>query len=290
MSEPETVGTASDADEQRAELLSNWSRAAAGWARRADAIQEFGLPVSVWMVEQLALQPGQSVLELACGPGDTGFLAAEQVRPGGMVIESDAVDAMLGVARGRARDLGATNVEFKRMELEWIDLPTASVDAVLCRWGLMFALDPSAAAREIRRVLRPGGRVAIAVWDAPELNPWATIPGRALVELGHAQPPDRNAPGMFTLADGRRVRELLDSVGLDDVLVESLELVREENGLDAYVKSSLDLSQPFAGARRAMSTAQWTEVEERIGRLVEPYTRDGRLVFPARCLVASASA
>lgn len=290
MSERHGLRVANEADAQRAESLARWSRAASGWGRRADAIQDFGLPVSVWMVEQLALQPGQSVLELACGPGDTGFLAAEQVRPGGLVIETDAVDAMLGVAKGRARDLGAANVEFKRMELEWIDLPTATVDAVLCRWGLMFAVDPSAALREIRRVLRPGGRMAIAVWDAPELNPWATIPTRALVELGHAERPDPSAPGMFTLADAGGLRDLLDSAGLDDVLLESLELVREETGLEGFIKSTLDLSRPFAEVREGLSAAQWQEVEERIATLTEPYARNGRLAFPARSLAAAASA
>lgn len=290
MSDRQGLHLAGDADVQRAEMLASWSRAAAGWGRLADAIQEFGLPVSVWMVGQLALQPGQSVLELACGPADTGFLAAEQVQPGGVVIETDAVDAMLGVAKGRARDLGATNVEFKRMELEWIDLPTATVDAVLCRWGLMFAVDPSAATHEIRRVLRPGGRMAIAVWDAPELNPWATIPNRALVELGHMEAPDPSAPGMFTLSDHEGLRDLLESAGLTDVVVESLELVRQETGVDGYVKSTLDMSRPFAEVRERVSAPQWHEVEERIAELCKPYVREDRLALPASALVAAASA
>ncbi len=144
-------------DDLRLEMLERWDRAAAGWSRRADAVQEFGMRVSVWLVEHLDLQPGQIVLDLAAGPGDTGFLAAELVRPGGKLISSDASRAMLGVATGRGRDLGVTNVEFKQLELEWIDLPTASVDAVLCRWGLMFAVDPATALTETRRVIRPGG-------------------------------------------------------------------------------------------------------------------------------------
>src|SRR5579863_9207073 len=143
------------AADQRAERLERWERGAVGWSRRADSIQEFGMRVSVWMVEHLGLQPGQRVLDLACGPGDTGFLAAELVKPGGSLIASDASRAMLGVATGRARDLGVTNVEFMQLELEWIDVPTASIDAILCRWGLMFAFDPGAALQEARRALRP---------------------------------------------------------------------------------------------------------------------------------------
>ena len=279
-----------DPDQVRADLHDRWQRGAAGWGRRADAIQEFGLPVSVWMIEQLALQPGQHVVELACGPGDTGFLAAEQVRPGGTVLETDASDAMLGVARGRARDLGATNVDFQRMELEWLDLPAATVDALLCRWGLMFAVDPSAATREMRRVLRPGGRLALAVWDVPEVNPWATIPSRALIDLGHMQPPDPSAPGMFVLADPERLRELLEGAGLVDVIVDAVDLGRRESGVEDFVNGTLDLSQPFAEARDGLTDEQWEQVKERIAELAAPFASGGGLQFPARTLVAAASA
>src|SRR5947209_11559501 len=190
----------SDPDALRSEILERWEQAASGWGRRADRMRQFGMPVSAWMIERAGLHPGQRVLELAAGPGDTGFLAAGLIQPGGIVLSTDAAETMLEVARARAAELGIENVEFKRIELEWIDLDTASVDVVLCKWGLMLTVDPETALRETRRVLRPGGRIALAVWDEPPLNPWATIPTRALVELGHATPPDPDAPGMFTLS------------------------------------------------------------------------------------------
>ncbi len=86
---------------------------------------------------------------------------------------------MLEGARARALELGLSNIEFKVLNAEWIDLPLASVDAVLCRWGYMLMADPAAALAETRRVLRPGGRVALAVWDALEANPWALLPARS---------------------------------------------------------------------------------------------------------------
>ena len=119
------------------------------------------------MIDALSPQPGQRVLELAAGPGDTGFMAAELIVPGGTLICSDGAEAMLDVARERAAAQGISNVEFRQLELEWIDLPTADVDAVLCRWGIMLVVDSETAAREIRRVLKPGGRAALAVWDGP---------------------------------------------------------------------------------------------------------------------------
>jgi SAM-dependent methyltransferase len=279
------------AADQRAEMLERWDRSASGWSRHADAIQEFGIRVSVWMVEHLGLQPGQRVLDLAAGPGDTGFLAAELVKPGGTLITSDASPAMLGVATGRARDLGVTNIEFKRLELEWIDLPTATVDAALCRWGLMFTLDPGAAVQECRRVIRPGGRIAVAVWDDAKQNPWATIPTRAMVELGHVTPPDPDAPGMFALADAERVRRLLEDAGFVDVVVETVELSRSDpGGAETYLEETLDLSRPFAEVWRRLSERHRDEVRDRIASLAEPFASAEGLHFPARSLVAAASA
>src|SRR5437763_5353934 len=191
---------ATDPESLRAEIIERWERAAAGWGRRAQLVREWGMPVTRWMLEHAGLEPGLRVLELAAGAGDTGFLAAELIRPGGTLICSDAAETMLGVARGRAAELGIDNVEFKRIELGWIDLETASVDRILCKWGVMLTVDPEAALREMRRVLRAGGRVALAVWDEPAVNAWATIPTRALVELGHSARPDPNAPGMVALA------------------------------------------------------------------------------------------
>ena len=102
-------------------------------------------------------------------------MAAELIVPGGTLICSDGAEAMLDVARERAAAQGIYNVEFRQLELEWIDLPTADVDAVLCRWGIMLVVDSETAAQEIRRVLKPGGRAALAVWDEPARNPWTTV-------------------------------------------------------------------------------------------------------------------
>lgn len=278
------------ADDQRLEMLERWDRGAVGWSRRADSIQEFGMRVSVWLVEHLDLQPGETVLDLAAGPGDTGFLAAELVLPGGKLICSDASRAMLGVASGRARDLGVSNVEFKQLELEWIDLPTAEVDAVLCRWGLMFAVDPATALTETRRVIRPGGRIALSVWATPGENPWATVITRALVELGHVEPPDADAPGMFALADPERLRDLLEDAGFLEPIIESVDLTRPAADVEHFLEESVDLNPQLADIQGRLSAKQWTEVKERIGVMSEPFSGREGLRFPARALVAAGSA
>jgi ubiquinone/menaquinone biosynthesis C-methylase UbiE len=280
-----------DPEALRAELHDRWERAAAGWGRRAQQMREFGMPVSTWMIEHAGLKPGQRVLELAAGPGDTGFLAAELIRPGGVLISSDASEPMQEIARARARQFGIDNVEFKRLELEWLDLPTAAVDVVMCRWGVMLTVDPEAALREARRVLVPGGRIVLAVWDQAELNPWATISDAAMVELGHLPAPDPSAPGMFSLAAPGRLHEMLEAAGFVEVLVESVELPRPAVTVQEEIAEKRDLSRGFADAYERLSDDERQTVDERIAALSEPYAdEDGWLVLPARSLVASAGA
>ncbi len=281
----------SDPDELRSEILERWEQAATGWGKHAERMREFGMPVSNWMIEHAGLQPGHRVLELAAGPGDTGFLAAELIRPGGMLLSTDGTENMLAVARARAEELGIENVEFKRIELEWIDLDTASVDAVLCKWGYMFSVDPEAALREARRVLRPGGRIALAAWDEPRFNDWATIPTRALVEFGHLAPPDPDAPGMFILSTPGRLHELLEAAGFLDVTVESVETPRSFAGVDDYIAETREISSFFGEKFEPLSAREREEVVQRMAELSQPHiAADGSISFTGRSLVAAADA
>jgi SAM-dependent methyltransferase len=280
-----------DPESQRVQSLEFWERNATGWGKRADRIRDWGMPVSAALIDSLALQPGHRVLELAAGPGDTGFLAAELIEPGGTLLSSDGAEAMVTLAQTRAKAAGIDNVEFRRLELEWIDLPTASVDAILCRWGIMLITDHEAAAREIRRVVRPGGRVAIAVWDVPGLNPWATIPGRAMIELGHSEPPDPEAPGMFRLAPQARLQELLESAGFIEVEIEPVMLERAYETVDEYIEETLDLSGTLRDTVQGLSDTEREAAIAKIRSVAEPFTAaDGSLRLSGSSLVASAAA
>ena len=251
------------------------------------------MPVSSAMIDRVNLQPGHRVLELAAGPGDTGFLAAEIVAPGGgVVICSDGAEAMVEVARRRAAELGVRGVEFRQLELEWIDLPTADVDRILCRWGVMLIVDPAACLTECRRVLRPGGRIAIAVWDAPEANPWMTLPRQALLDVAPAAvPAPAPGPGPFALASADRVRDLLEEAGFLEVTVEPVELERRVEAPEQFLEETLSLSQTFRRAWEGLDGEARGRVEQRMRELCEPLRdADGTLRIAGRSLVAAASA
>ncbi len=280
-----------DPDAYRAESHERWSRSAKGWGARRGELQRIAQGVSLRMLELVAPQPGQRILELAAGPGDTGLLAAELVAPGGGVILSDFAEPMVEVARGRATEVGARNVEFRIIDAESIDLPTAAVDGVLCRWGYMLMADPAAALQETRRVLRPGGRVALAAWDAPELNRWASSLVRELIARGLAQPPEPDTPGMFAFAAAGRIEGLLTDAGFDEIAVEGLDVEYRFGSIDHYWASMRDLNRSLDDALSRMDDAQAEDLRTALAAVFGPDTRaGGAVVIPGRTLVASATA
>ncbi len=280
-----------DANAHRVASLAGWEEAAAGWVRRQESVRALGAPVSRWMLGAVSLRPGERVVELAAGLGDTGMLAAELVAPTGGVIISDQADSMLEGARARASELGLSNVEFQVLGAEWIDLPLASVDAVLCRWGYMLLADPLAALIETRRVLRPGGRLALAVWDSIEHNPWALLPRLELLERGLADVPAPGAPGPFALGDPGRVRALLEQAGFTGIDVNALAIEHRHTSFEAFWETTLDISRAFHDTVLARPAAEIAEIRSGLASRLAPYeASDGALAIPARTLVASASA
>jgi SAM-dependent methyltransferase len=289
--QPEEEREKNTAREHRVASLAHWEEAASGWVARQATLRELSAPVSDWMIDAVDPQPGQRVLELAAGIGETGFLAAEMVAPVGGVITSDQADAMLDGARKRAGELGLTNVEFQVLNAEWIDLPVASVDAVFCRWGYMLMADPAAALAETRRVLRPEGHVALAVWDAIELNPWALLPFTELLERGLAELPSPGAPGPFALGEKQKVRDLLEGAGFDEVWVEPLDLLQRSASFEEFWETTLDIARSFHDAVLARPPSEISEIRASLAERFSPYTaKDGSLEIPMRTFVGVGTA
>ena len=249
-------------------------------------------PVARWLVDAIDPRPGQTVLELAAGPGDTGLLAAERLRPGGRLIATDGAEAMVALVAARAGELGLTDVvEAKAMEAEWIDLGAATVDAVLCRWGYMLLADPGAALRETRRVLRPGGRVALAAWSPAADNPWSSAVGAELVARGLAERPEKGDPGQFAWSHRDEIAEHLADAGFTDVRVDTVPFAFRFPDLDAWWDTQIDLSHTLRETLLTLDPAQRDDLMEACQhRLAEYVAADGTATLPAATHVAAADA
>ena len=266
-----------------------WRAMAPGWERWRGQLEEALTPVREWLITELRPQPDDTVLELGAGPGDTGFAALALVGERGRLISTDFSPEMVDVARRRGAELGLENVDYRVLDAEQIDLEADSVDVVLCQSGYMLMADPGAALSETRRVLRPGGRLALSVWGAPEHNPWASIGGRLLVESGHLPAPEPGAPGVFSMASPERTRALLAEAGFTEVRTDEVSVRFAFDDLDAYERWVIDVAGPFAMVVRGLPEPERNELKGQLSQAFAPFATQRGYEIPGAALTAVAS-
>jgi enediyne biosynthesis protein CalE5 len=276
-------------DDYRAASLQGWSSVATDWARFIDRVDQQLRAAADWMIEALALEPGERVLELAGGPGTVSMRAARAVGPGGHVIYSDFAEPMVDAARERLGAEGAPGVEYRVIDAETIDLPGASVDAVACRMGYMLMADPAAALRESARVLDPGGRIALAVWSDSGSNPWAALPMQAVARQLGAPPAPAGAPGLWALADEARLRGLLEDAGFQSIRIEKLDDAVEFESAEQWIELTRRLAGPLKALLANLDDDTRRAIEARMREAAKPYELpDGRISMPEQMLAATA--
>jgi ubiquinone/menaquinone biosynthesis C-methylase UbiE len=271
----------------REQLHAMWSSVAGHWATHADMVDTRAAVFTAQMLASVDPQPGERILELASGPGGAGLAAAARF-PTCEVVISDVAPEMVAVAARRAGEGGLTNVRTAVIDLEAIDQPDESFDAVLCREGLMFATDHAHAVREMRRVLRPGGRLCVSVWGPRERNPWlALVLDGVSAQVGRPVPPP-GVPGPFSLDDATTIESLLKESGLTDVTVSEVETPMRAATFDEWWTRTTSLAGPLAGLIAALPADATIELTQRVRALVQPYESADGLDFPGVNLLGAA--
>jgi len=266
-----------------------WQAMAPGWERWRAQLEASLVPVRAWLIRELAPRRGDTVLELSAGAGDTGYAAAAIVGARGRLISTDFSPDMVEVARRRGAELGLQNVDYRVIDAERIELGADSVDGVLCQSGYMLMADPAAALSETRRVLRPGGRLALSVWGAPERNPWASIGGRILVERDHMPPPEPGAPGIFSMASEERTRALLEDAGFTSVRTEEVSMRWVFRNLDEYERWLTEVAGAVAMVVRELSASERDALKAQLTEAFAPFKDDGGYELPGVALCAVAN-
>jgi ubiquinone/menaquinone biosynthesis C-methylase UbiE len=278
-----------DVEDYRRTSQQVWEAMAPGWERWRAQLADALTPVRERLIRELAPQPGETVLELGAGTGETGFEAAAMLGDGGRLVSTDFSREMVEVARRRGSELGLGNVDYRVIDAERIELDSGSVDGVLCQSTYMLVADPAAALAETRRVLRPGGRLALSVWGAPERNPWASIGAMILIERGHMPPPEPEAPGVFSMASADRTRALLERAGFGSVRTAEVPVRFGFRDLDDYEQWVIDVAGPIAMVVRGLPEDERELLRARLREAFVPFATDGGHEIPgvAVCAVAS---
>ncbi|MDP8967796.1 MAG: class I SAM-dependent methyltransferase [Actinomycetota bacterium] len=261
---------------------------APAWSEHAAYADARGAEVGEKMLALTRPAPGDRVLELACGPGGLGLAAASLVAPEGEVVLSDVAAEMTSIAATRAKARGLANVRVRQLDLESIDEADGSYDVVLCREGLMFATNPARATREIRRVLRPDGRVAIAVWGPRARNPWLGVVLDAVsAQIGRPVPPP-GIPGPFSLADAERLEQLLVDASLADVVVSEQSVPMRAASFEEWWTRTAALAGPLTKILAALPEQAKQALRTRLHDTTRAYQAAAGMEFPGVSLIISA--
>jgi SAM-dependent methyltransferase len=223
------------------EQITYWNeQAGPEWVHWERMLDEQIAPMGLAVMDRTRVSPGERVLDVGCGCGQTTLQLAERVGPRGSVTGVDISAPMLARARERAAAAGLRNARFELSDAQQAKLGENAFDLVFSRFGVMFFADPKAAFANLRGSLAPGGRIAFVCWQEMKANQWMLVPVRAIAQVMELPaPPPPDAPGPFAFADPARVRALLEGAGFADVAVEPLLGTCSRGSLDEAVDFSL---------------------------------------------------
>jgi len=278
--------------ERNADQIAYWNGPGGQrWSDRQAAQDILLAPVSDILISHIAAKPGERILDVGCGCGGLAIALAGQVAPGGSVLGIDISAPMLERAREAARaDLP---VEFVLADATVHPFEPASFDCLVSRFGVMFFADPAASFTNLRRALKPGGRVVFACWREPKQNPWMMAPLQAVYRHVPKLPPQEpDDPGPFAFASEERVMRILTEAGFKDVALEPRELsldIAIGKGLEAAVQSALEIgpaSRALEGHPQEVRDAARQSVRE----ILTPYLRDDHVALPGAIWLVTAKA
>jgi len=265
-----------------------WNKDGAAWRRWNPTLDRWYGEVTRQMLDLALIQPGQRILDIAAGAGEPAVSAAERVGPGGYVLATDISEGIVELALQVARERGLKQVETRTMDGENVDLPEASFDVVLCRLGLMYMPHPVTALREWRRALRPGGRVAVAVFSTPERNSWGALPASIIRWRAQLPPSVPGQPGPFSLGTPGVLEDVFRQAEFGNPEVHAVPVPHSAASAAEYVRVAREAFGGFNAMMTHLSSQEresvWNEVESSMRSFESP----GGFEVPGECLVGVA--
>lgn len=269
-------------------VLNQWSASAPFWEKHQEIIKQMFAPVTQALVEDAGIGGGHTLLDIATGPGEPALSLAALAGPEGKVVGIDPVPEMVAVARRAAHNLGFGNTQFEVALADHLPFPDDTFDAVVSRFGAMFIPSPIDAVREMLRVLKPGRKVALAVWYLAERNPFFHVLQRVIDRYVEPAPPAPDALDAFRFARPGKLRDILGEAG---AIAPSERLfqfaISAPISVEQFWTVRYEMSEKLREKVASLSREQLTEVKSQVFEGLREYSSDGGISLPSEVLIVS---
>jgi SAM-dependent methyltransferase len=247
-----------------------WQAAAEAWYRWEPTLSAWLGPATEIMLDMASITVGSRVLDVAAGSGEQTIRAARRVGPTGHILATDIAPNLLAFAEEAVRQAGLTNVETRVMDGENLELEEGAFDAVISRVGLIYFPDQQKALTGMRRVLKPGGRIAAIVYSTPENNRFFSIPVSIIRRRAQLPPPLPGQPGPFSLGSPGVLEDAYRTAGFNDVQIRRVAAPLQLSSAAECVRFEREsfgaLHQLMAGLNEAEREATWQEIAQELGQ------------------------
>lgn len=270
------------------DTLKEWRESAKYWSKHNAIIRTMFAPLTQALIKRAGIHEGQSVLDVAGGPGEPSLTIAEVVGPGGSVMCTDAVPEMVDTARREANRRGISNIQFQQCTADSLPFPDNSFDVVVSRLGVMLFPDPHAAIREMLRVANPGGVLAFVVWHKSELNPFCYAVTNVMDQHIAPTVDDPDAPSAFRFAEPGKLANVMREAGAIDVIEDGFEFdiaapISPREFWNLRSKMSDTLRQKLT----QLSEDEQSQIAREIEQEVQEFFPANQMKFPAQMIVAT---
>jgi ubiquinone/menaquinone biosynthesis C-methylase UbiE len=261
-----------------------WNKFSSGWKKWDDLTMDFLKPIGYEIIDLLKPKNADLVLDVASGTGEPGLTIASIVN-GGFVIVTDVAEGMLDVARENAARRGIKNLEFVVSDVSSLPFADNSFDLISCRLGFMFFPDMLLAAKEMVRVLKPGGRIATAVWNVPEKNFWATAILSSINNNMQLPPPPPGSPGLFRCAQNGLIAGLFRQAGLENISEREVEGKFNTGTTEIYWSFMTEVVAPVVAALAKADDDMKAKIRKEVFDSINLRYKSGKVIFDSNALV-----
>ena len=273
---------------QDKEVIGKWSESASYWEKYRTVIREMFAPVTQALIEDARIARGNSVLDVATGTGEPALSIADLIGPTGKVVGTDAVPEMVEAARREGSRRSLQNMSFEVAFSDSLPFPANTFDAAVSRFGVMFFPSPVDCVRDVLRVLRPGGMIAMAVWHFAERNPFDYSVSQVVERYAASTAPTPGSPDMFRFAEPGALLAVLLRAGATATSERLLQFsIRASMSVEDFWTLRSEMSEKLRTRLALLSKPQLVELKREVIEAIREYSFESGMSFPAEVLIVS---